>query len=101
MATSFEQLLTRLPICFLSIIPNCKFSFFPHLGFWKEDFFLIAPFPDHCLLFPFHPVNVYIKENYKVFRYYLRTRPQDANTIKVLGTTRLVENRMKFIFRRC
>ena len=21
-----------------------------HLGFWSGNFFLIAPFPDHCLL---------------------------------------------------
>ena len=26
---------------------------FPHLGFWSGNFFLIAPFPDHCLLAPF------------------------------------------------
>ena len=23
---------------------------FPHLGYWGGNFFLIAPFPDHCLL---------------------------------------------------
>ena len=23
---------------------------FSHLGFWSKNFFLIAPFPDHCLL---------------------------------------------------
>ena len=27
---------------------------FNHLGFWSGDFFLIAPFPDHCLLVPFY-----------------------------------------------
>ena len=27
---------------------------FPHLGFWSDNFFLIAPFPDHCLLVPFY-----------------------------------------------
>ena len=25
-----------------------------HLGFWSDNFFLIAPFPDLCLLVPFH-----------------------------------------------
>ena len=25
---------------------------FSHLGFWSGNFFLIAPFPDHCLLVP-------------------------------------------------
>ena len=28
------------------------FVFFSHLGFWSGNFFLIAPFPDHCLLVP-------------------------------------------------
>ena len=26
---------------------------FSHLGFWSENLFLIAPFPDLCLLVPF------------------------------------------------
>ena len=26
---------------------------FPHLGFWCGNLFLIAPFPDLCLLVPF------------------------------------------------
>ena len=26
---------------------------FPHLGFWSGNLFLIAPFPDVCLLVPF------------------------------------------------
>ena len=27
---------------------------FSHLGFWSGNLFLIAPFPDLCLLVPFH-----------------------------------------------
>ena len=27
---------------------------FSHLGFWSRNLFLIAPFPDLCLLVPFH-----------------------------------------------
>ena len=27
---------------------------FAHLGFWSGDLILIAPFPDLCLLVPFH-----------------------------------------------
>ena len=27
---------------------------FSHLGFWSGSFFLIAPFPDLCLLVPFY-----------------------------------------------
>ena len=33
------------------IVPNCQFVF-SHLGFWSGNFFLIAPFPGHCLLVP-------------------------------------------------
>ena len=31
---------------------------FSHLGFWSGNLFLIAPFPDLCLLVPFHHTNV-------------------------------------------
>ena len=30
---------------------------FSHLGFWSGNLFLIAPFPDLCLLVPFHAHN--------------------------------------------
>ena len=30
---------------------------FSRLGFWSGNLFLIAPFPDLCLLVPFHIVN--------------------------------------------
>ena len=33
------------------LIVNLAFS---HLGFWSGNLFLIAPFPDLCLLVPFH-----------------------------------------------
>ena len=29
---------------------------FSHLGFWSGNLFLIAPFPDLCLLVPFHSI---------------------------------------------
>ena len=32
--------------------------FFSHLGFWSGNLFLIAPFPDLCLLVPFKKVQV-------------------------------------------
>ena len=38
---------------FYLCLGNCQFSF-SHLGFWSGNFFLIAPFPDHCLLVPFY-----------------------------------------------
>ena len=31
---------------------NCQYSF-SHLDFWSAYFFLIAPFPDRCLLVPY------------------------------------------------
>ena len=31
---------------------------FPHLGFWSGNLFLIAPFPDLCLLVPSSSSNV-------------------------------------------
>ena len=34
-------------------VPEFQFSFFPTSGFWGGTCFLIAPFPDRCLLLPF------------------------------------------------
>ena len=31
---------------------------FSHIGFWSGNLFLIAPFPDLCLLVPFSIVNL-------------------------------------------
>ena len=39
------------------IVPKCHFGFFPPLGLWSGSFFLIAPFPDHCLLLPFSQMS--------------------------------------------
>ena len=36
---------------------------FSHLGFWSGNFFLIAPFPDLCLLVPFYPTEHKDKES--------------------------------------
>ena len=36
------------------LVPDCQFSFFSHPNFQSGNFFLIAPFPDHCLLLPFY-----------------------------------------------
>ena len=43
---------------------------FSHLGFWSGNLFLIAPFPDLCLLVPFHYDNTIEKGKYdtKVWR---------------------------------
>ena len=38
----FHGISARLLVCFFS-----------HLGFWSGNLFLIAPFPDLCLLVPF------------------------------------------------
>ena len=42
---------------------------FSHLGFWSGNLFLIAPFPDLCLLVPFDKtcmvkVHVFVLYNY-------------------------------------
>ena len=46
-----KYLLTRLTICSLIVNLFC-FVFFFRLGFLSGNLFLIAPFPDHCLLVP-------------------------------------------------
>ena len=38
-----------------ALVPDCQFSL-SDLWFWSGTFVLIAPFPDHCLLLPFHNV---------------------------------------------
>ena len=38
---------------FLVSVPDCWFGF-SHLGFWSGNLFLIAPFPDLCLLLPLY-----------------------------------------------
>ena len=42
---------------------------FSHLGFWSGNLFLIAPFPDLCLLVPFYRIETRVKSNpcYKGF----------------------------------
>ena len=39
--------------------------FFSHLGFWSGNLFLIAPFPDLCLLVPFQWVYS-VKAQYEI-----------------------------------
>ena len=34
---------------------------FSHLGFWSGNLFLIAPFPDLCLLVPFHNIIAFFQ----------------------------------------
>ena len=38
---------------------------FSHLGFWSGNLFLIAPFPDLCLLVPFY-VRAFRNQNFMV-----------------------------------
>ena len=40
---------------------------FSHLGFWSGNLFLIAPFPDLCLLVPLNETN--ISDKYLFFTY--------------------------------
>ena len=50
-----------LQYVFLVQVSHCQFCF-SHFGFWSGDFFLIAPFPDHCLSYP---SNFHLGENGK------------------------------------
>ena len=38
--------------------------FFSHLGFWSGNLFLIAPFPDLCLLVPFQIQYIKLRITY-------------------------------------
>ena len=38
---------------------------FSHLGFWSGNLFLIAPFPDLCLLVPSHTFELNVIEIFK------------------------------------
>ena len=40
-------------MCVHGVGAYMSFYFFPPLGLLSENFFLIAPFPDHCLFVPF------------------------------------------------
>ena len=53
MATYWENSFSfglRYVSCYKYQIVNLVFS---HIGFWSGNLFLIAPFPDLCLLVPF------------------------------------------------
>ena len=41
--------------------------FFSHLGFWSGNLFLIAPFPDLCLIVPFLVQNSHCYVNITTF----------------------------------
>ena len=52
---------------------------FSHLGFWSGNLFLIAPFPDRCLLVPFSSQNSFRYVEFQVFARVLANewRPTD------------------------
>ena len=56
------------------LIVNLVFSY---LGFWSGNLFLIAPFPDLCLLVPFHS-SVSKCNNTVVLKNYRRTYSSDV-----------------------
>ena len=53
--------------------------FFSHLGFCSGNLFLIAPFPDLCLLVPFY--IVLLNKKYTLSRYYFHMMSQNINNI--------------------
>ena len=42
---------------------------FSHLSFWSRNLFLIAPFPDLCLLVPFHCTDTVESEEHVLLDY--------------------------------
>ena len=52
---------------------------FSRLGFWSGNLFLIAPFPDLCLLVPFH-----IKGGLTIWPVYAYTLAAQNTVIKLL-----------------
>ena len=53
---------------------------FSHLSFWSGNLFLIAPFPDLCLLVPFHYVNT-LKQELDGTRAYLETDTDEVSVV--------------------
>ena len=53
---------------------------FSHLGFWSGNLFLIAPFPDLCLLVPFHYINT-LKQELGGTRAYLETDTDEMSVV--------------------
>ena len=53
---------------------------FSHLGFWSGNSFLIAPFPDLCLLVPFHYINN-LKQELGGTRAYLETDTDEVSVV--------------------
>ena len=50
---------------------------FSHLGFWSGNLFLIAPFPDLCLLVPFRNINcVFV---------IVKDEKNDCSTVKIVA----------------
>ena len=54
---------------------------FSHLGFWSGNLFLIAPFPDLCLLVPFFDPNGFTSK-------FQLTCNADGNVIKCIYKAR-------------
>ena len=47
---------------------------FSHLGFWSGNLFLIAPFPDLCILVPFQTLKLRRQNGQETIRWMLDTR---------------------------
>ena len=65
---------------------------FSHLGFWSGNLFLIAPFPDLCLLVPFLHANVQ-------WVYIMYTQYQKVTTKTVVGVDRPV-NALSLLYKK-
>ena len=77
--------------------------FFSRFGFWSGNLFLIAPFPDRCLLAPFHYTNT-LKQELDGTRAYQET---DTDGMSVVNAhlnelpVKFVSMKVKTNFLRC
>ena len=58
---------------------------FSHLGFWSGNLFLIAPFPDLCLLVPFYveaeEPSLYLRREKLALQYAIRIAANPSNPV--------------------
>ena len=64
---------------------------FSHLGFWSGNLFLIAPFPDLCLLVPFYSLLQRAEVCQDWQNFYSRFKIQDmAVIVRLLSQSRML-----------
>ena len=64
---------------------------FSHLGFWSGNLFLIAPFPDLCLLVPFFLSFCQRSPNFAFSMYDLKSKRLFCNLVSIIPFACLFE----------